>query len=130
MDFAQFSPATWIGAALALVPILGIIYVGIAYLTAPEATSRGFGFTSAITPEVTPWQHIKGPRDIVLGLVPIAMLVFFGPVAAAVVLLLEALVPIGDGLMIIRNHGRRSAAFGIHFATAAVMVVAAVLLLL
>ncbi|WP_022892482.1 DUF4267 domain-containing protein [Agromyces subbeticus] len=128
MDLAQFTPATWIGASLALVPALGIIFIGISYMVAPTATSQGFGFTTAITPEVTPWQHIKGPRDVASGLVVLAMLVFFGPVAAGVILLIEALIPIGDALMIIRNHGRLSAALGIHVSTAVVMVIAAVLL--
>jgi hypothetical protein len=130
MDLAQFTLATWIGASLALVPALGIIYVGISYLAAPAATARGFGFASEITPEVMPWLHIKAPRDIVSGLVILAMLVFFGPTAAAVVLLVEVLIPIGDALMIIRNHGSRAIALSIHLSTAAVMVVAAVLLLL
>jgi hypothetical protein len=128
MDLAQFTPATWIGASLALVPALGIIYVGISLLIAPVATARGFGFTSAITPEATPWLHVKGVRDIVSGLVVLAMLVFFGPAAAAVILLVESLVPIGDTVMIIRNHGRLAVALGVHAATAAVMIIAAVLL--
>ena len=130
MDLAQFTPATWIGASLALVIALGIIFVGISYLASPIPTARGFGFTSAITPEVTPWLHVKGPRDIVSGLVILAMLVFFGPAAAAVILLVEALTPTGDALTILRNHGRLAVALGVHALTAAVMVVAAVLLLL
>ena len=130
MDLAQFTPATWIGASLALVPALGIIFVGVSYLVSPIATARGFGFTTAITPEVIPWLHIKGPRDIASGLVVLAMLVFFGPTAAAVTLLVEALIPIGDALMIARNRGRRAIALGVHASTAAVMIVAAVLLFL
>lgn len=128
MDLTQFTVATWIGASLALVPALGIIAIGISYMAWPTAISQGFGFTTAITPEVTPWQHIKGPRDIASGLAVVAMLVFFGPAAAAVILLVEALIPIGDALMIIRNHGRLSAALGIHASTAGLMIVAAVLL--
>lgn len=130
MDLTQFTPLTWIGAILGLIPALMIIYVGVAYTLAPEATARGFGFRNALTPEVIPWQHIKGARDIASGLVIIAMLLVFGPAAAAVALLVEALIPIGDGLTIIRHRGRLAAAFGIHFATAAVMIIAAVLLLI
>lgn len=128
MDLAQFTTATWIGAALALVPALAIIAIGISYLAWPTAISQGFGFTTAITPEVTPWQHIKGPRDIASGLAVIAMLVFVGPAAAGIALLIEALIPIGDALMIIRNHGRLSTALGVHASTAGLMIVAAVLL--
>lgn len=71
----------------------------------------------------------QGPRDSVAGLVGVVMLLFFGPAPAAVVILVEALIPIGDALMVIRNRGRLSAAIGIHLATAAAMVVAAILLL-
>lgn len=129
MNVMQFTPATWVGAALALVVSIGIIYIGICYIIAPKAASAGFGFRSEITEEVAPWQHIKGPRDIVSGLVVLAMLILFGPAAAAVILFVEALVPIGDGLTIVRHHGRLRAAIGIHFATAAGMVLAACLLL-
>ncbi|SFR66803.1 protein of unknown function [Agromyces sp. CF514] len=128
MDLSTFTPLTWIGAALALVLALGIIAIGLWYLLAPATASAGFGFTTAITPEVTPWQHIKGPRDIASGLVVIAMLVGFGPTAAAVILLVESIVPIGDMANILRHRGNRSAAFGVHGATAAAMILAAVLL--
>ncbi|UOE43296.1 DUF4267 domain-containing protein [Agromyces larvae] len=129
MDLTQFTPATWIGAVLAMLPTLGIILIGISYAIAPTAISRGFGFTSEITPEVTPWQHIKGPRDIVTGLLVIVILIGFGPAAAGVALLVETLIPIGDGVMILRNRGRVATAVGVHFATAALMIVAGVLLL-
>ncbi|MFF2372161.1 DUF4267 domain-containing protein [Agromyces sp. NPDC058110] len=129
MDLSTFTPATWIGVALVLVVGLGIIAIGVWYLVAPTTASAGFGFTSRITPEVTPWQHIKGPRDIASGLVLLAMLVGFGPAAAAVILILESIIPIGDMATILRHRGNRSAAFGIHGATAAGMLVAAVLLL-
>jgi hypothetical protein len=130
MNLALFTPLTWVGAILGLIPALMIIYIGVAYTLAPEATARGFGFRSAVTADVIPWQHIKGARDIASGLIIIAMLVFFGPIATAVALLIEALIPLGDGLTIIRHRGRLSAAIGIHFSTVAVMIIAAVLLLI
>ena len=89
---------------------------------------RGSGPISRYCSQTHP--HGRSPRDIASGLVVLAMLVFFGPTAAAVTLLVEALIPIGDALMIARNHGRRAIALGVHAATAAVMIVAAGLLFL
>ncbi|MFF1573555.1 DUF4267 domain-containing protein [Leifsonia sp. NPDC058292] len=129
MDFTQFTSATWIGAGLAVLLALGFLYIGASFVIAPESASRGFGFTSAFTAEVTPWLHVKGPRDIVSGLLVAVMLLVAGPAACATVLLVEALIPLGDAAMIFRHHGRAAAAFGIHVATAAAMIIAAILLL-
>jgi hypothetical protein len=129
MDLTQFTTATWIGAVLAVLLALGFLYIGASFLIAPLAASRGFGFKSHVTSEVTPWLHIKGPRDIVSGLLVGAMLLLVGPGACAIVLLIEALIPVGDAAMIIRHHGSLAAAIGIHLATAVAMVIAAIFLL-
>jgi hypothetical protein len=129
MDLTQFTATTWVGAALTVVLALGIIYVGVSYLVTPASMAPNFGFRAEPTSGAVPWQHIKGPRDIVSGIVPVAVLVAGGPGLAALVLLIEALIPLGDALTIIRHRGRLAAALGIHVATAAGMVVIALLLL-
>jgi len=43
-------------------------------------------------------------------------------------LLVLSLIPLGDALVVLTNGGRKSAAFGIHGATAAAMIIAALLL--
>jgi hypothetical protein len=43
-------------------------------------------------------------------------------------ILVLALIPLGDALVVLTNGGRKSAAFGIHGATAAAMIIAALLL--
>lgn len=129
MDLAAFTAVTWIGATLALAASLGIICVGVFYLVAPEVISRGFGFRDATAPEALPWQHVKGPRDIVSGLVGIVSLVLFGPTVAAVVILVETIIPVGDALTILQHRGSLSAVLGIHLSTAIGMVVTATLLL-
>jgi hypothetical protein len=42
--------------------------------------------------------------------------------------LVLSLIPLGDALVVLTNGGRKSAAFGIHGATAAAMIIAALLL--
>lgn len=58
------------------------------------------------------------------------MLAFAGASAEAWFMLSVALVPLGDTLIVLRNGGTKAAAFGIHFATAVVVVISAVLLFL
>jgi len=41
-----------------------------------------------------------------------------------------ALVPLGDTLMVLRHGGTRAVAFGIHFATAVVVLISVALLFL
>jgi hypothetical protein len=43
-------------------------------------------------------------------------------------ILVLSIIPLGDALVVLTNGGRKSAAFGIHGATAAAMVIAALLL--
>jgi hypothetical protein len=43
-------------------------------------------------------------------------------------MLVVALIPIGDTFVVLRNGGTRATAFGVHFATAVVILVTAALL--
>ena len=43
-------------------------------------------------------------------------------------MLVVALMPLGDTLIVLRNGGTRAVAFGIHFATAVVILISAALL--
>ncbi|MFZ0163331.1 MAG: DUF4267 domain-containing protein [Trebonia sp.] len=43
-------------------------------------------------------------------------------------MLVVALVPLGDAVIVLRNGGTKATAFGIHFATAVVVLLSAVLL--
>ncbi|HEY2058097.1 MAG TPA: DUF4267 domain-containing protein [Amycolatopsis sp.] len=108
---------------------LGIIYVGLSYLFAPEKTATGFGL--ATIPTGTPaFFQIKGVRDIGTGLVVGAAMLAGGPHVVGWVLLAEVFIPVGDMLIILRHKGKRAVAFGVHGLTAAVMVVTTLLLVL
>ena len=80
--------------------------------------------------DVGAYLTIKGLRDGTLGLVGLALLAFAGAQAEAWLMLVVALVPLGDTLIVLRNGGTKAVAFGIHFATAVVVLISAVLLFL
>ncbi len=71
---------------------------------------------------------IKGLRDGSYGLLGLALLLFVGAHAEAWFMLVVALVPLGDTVVVLRNGGTKAVAFGVHFATAVVVLVDAALL--
>jgi hypothetical protein len=65
-------------------------------------------------------------RDIVAGLVVLAMMVWGGSRLVGIALLIEAIIPFGDMSLILAAKGSAKRAFGIHGFTAALMVLAAI----
>jgi len=92
------------------------------FLGAPAAA--GYGVPSPPGAYLT----IKGVRDLSYGILGLALLAFAGAHAAAWFMLVVALNPLGDTVIVLRNGGTRAAAFGIHFATAVVVLISAALL--
>lgn len=107
---------------------VGIIAIGAMYVLRHEGNAAGFGLPVLPQPEARGWWQVKGVRDIVSGIAPITLF-FIHPDALPWLILAEALIAIGDMLVVLGNGGSRARAFGIHGATAASMIVAAVLLL-
>ena len=58
---------------LTLVVALGIIFVGARFFFAPELAARGFGIVLSDTQDL-PFLFVKGVRDIVSGLLFLALL--------------------------------------------------------
>jgi hypothetical protein len=112
---------------LTFIVALGIIYVGVSYLFAPEATAAGFGFATWPQGEAAEMLSVKGARDIATGIIPLTLLALGQRRALGWVLLCEALIPIGDGTLILVHGGNPAAAFGVHYATAALVIAAGVL---
>jgi hypothetical protein len=117
--------------AVALLVAFGIIAIGILYLSNPRMMSRSFGLPP---PEdganITWWLRLKGVRDIASGLVVLAFMMWGGPQAVGIVLLVEALIPVGDMSLILAAKGSRQTAFGVHGVTAAAMILAGIVLVM
>jgi hypothetical protein len=117
------------GYILVAIVSLGIIYVGLNYLFAPAKIAAGFGFTE-VPENAESFLNVKGGRDVGAGLIPLALIIYGDPHALGWVILVAAVWPLFDMLIILRHRGKKAIAFGVHGLTAVVMVVAALLLLL
>ena len=117
----------WFSNGIALAAAAGIVVTGVLYLLNPRAATRSFGLP---LPEqgvnVAWWLRLKGVRDIVAGLVVLAMMAWGGPRLLGIILLTEALIPLGDMSLVLAAKGSTGRALGIHGVTAALMAVAAV----
>ena len=112
--------------AISLLVALGIIGLGLMYLYNPRAATQSFGLP---LPEdganVVWWLRLKGVRDIVSGLVLLAVVAWGGKPILGIVLLIEAMIPLGDMSLVLASKGSTKRAFGIHGLTAALMILAA-----
>ncbi|SCE83265.1 protein of unknown function [Micromonospora coriariae] len=117
----MLTPAAY-GLAIAL--NLFVVFIGARFLLQPEAAAAGYGVPAKPGAYLT----IKGLRDLSYGILGLALIAFVGPHAAAWFMLIVALNPLGDTLIVLRNGGTKAVAFGIHFATAVVVLISAALL--
>ena len=117
----------WFSLGVALLAAIGIIAIGVLYLSDPRTATRGFGLP---LPEdgsnITWWLRLKGVRDIVSGLVVLAFMAWGGPRMVGIALMIEAMIPAGDMSLILAAKGSTRSAFGIHGLTAALMLLAAI----
>jgi hypothetical protein len=117
----------WFSLGMALLVALAIIAIGTMYIATPTTATRSFGLPF---PEngtnIAWWLRLKGVRDIVAGLAVLAFMAWGVPLAVGIILLVEAIIPVGDMLVILAAKGSSKRAFGIHGLTAAFMVIAAI----
>lgn len=119
--------AVTIGQWFAGVLGAAIVVIGARFFLQPAAASAAFGVPAAADDA---YLSVKGVRDVASGLF-IGLLLWNGqPRLVGWFILLATLIPIADGLIVLRHHGPRSTAFGVHWGTAAFMLVSAGLLLL
>ncbi len=115
---------TFTAYGLAIVLDLFVVFIGARFLLQPEPAATGYGVPAKPSAYLT----VKGSRDLGYGLLGLALIAFAGAHAAAWCMLVAALLPLGDTLIVLRNGGTKAVAFGIHFATAVVVLVSAALL--
>ena len=121
----------WFSNGVALLVAIGIIAIGIMYLTQLRAATGSFGLP---LPEqdanIAWWLRLKGSRDMASGLVVLAMMAWSTPQTVGIVLLIEAMIPAGDMSLILAAKGSTKRALGIHGLTAALMILAAIPLII
>jgi hypothetical protein len=119
-----------IGSVLAGLVAAGIIFIGARGLWTPQAAA-GFGIpgTPVADPAFRAWLRVKAVRDIASGVFTVILLANGSAHLLGWFVLAAMFIPVGDGLTVLGSKGPKSAAYGIHGATALVMAVAAALLL-
>ena len=106
---------------------LAIIVVGAMYVSRPRAATRSFGLPLPEDgPNVAWWLRLKGVRDIASGLILLATMMWGGSHMVGIVLLVAAIIPLGDMLVILAAKGSARSAFGMHGLTALLMILAAI----
>lgn len=121
-------------AAYVLTGLIGvaIIFLGARDLLAPQSAATGFGLPSGATESRNSyaWLSVRAVRDIASGLFIFILLANHKPHVLGWVILAACIIPIGDALVVQRNKGPKSAVYGIHGGTTALMLVISVLLLI
>jgi len=118
------------GIAYGLAILLGvcIIVIGVRFLLVPHAAAAAYGVPAKKDGD-TAYLTVKGLRDTSYGIGGLALLAFASAHAAGWFMLVVALAPLGDTLIVLRHGGTKATAFGIHFATAVAVLIDAALLL-
>jgi hypothetical protein len=116
--------------SLAALMAVGIMIIGCFYLASPERISGTFGLQPpASDADTRAWLRLKGIRDVVSGLVVLAMMLAADARLLGITLLVEAIVPFGDMSIILGSGGSKSRALSIHGVTCAAMLVVGFLLI-
>ncbi|MGW0993098.1 DUF4267 domain-containing protein [Streptomyces sp. NPDC002520] len=113
---------------LAVLLDLFCVFLGYRFWFQPGPAAAGYGVPVDPTGDARAYLSVKGLRDGTFGLVGLALLAFAGTRAEAWFMVCVALVPLVDTLTVLRNGGTKAVAFGIHFATAVVVLISAGLL--
>jgi len=102
----------------------GIIVIGCLYLLSPQRISGSFGLKPpAPDADTRAWLRLKGVRDVASGLAVLTMLLTRDARTVGTVLLVFAIIPLGDMSNILVSGGRKGTAFSVHGVTCAVMLV-------
>jgi hypothetical protein len=109
---------------------VGIIFIGARAFWAPRA-AVGFGIpgTPIEDRSFQAWLSVKAVRDIASGLFIFILLTGATPHLLGWFMLAAAGIPVGDALIVLRSNGPKAVGYGIHGATAVVMLAISVLLL-
>lgn len=119
-------------AALVLAGLIGVtvVFIGVRFLLVPEAAATAYGVPASIAGDASAYLSIKGVRDGASGLVTLALLAAGQYTGLGWFLLVAALIPFGDAVIVLRHSGSKALAYAVHGATGIVMVGVALMFLL
>ena len=116
--------------SLAALMAVSIMFIGCFYLVSPERISGTFGLKPpASDADTRAWLRLKGIRDVAAGLIVLTTMLTADTRLVGIVLLVEAIIPLGDMSIVLVSGGSKSRAFSIHGISCAVMIVVGLLLI-
>ena len=119
-----------IGSSLAAIIGIAVVFMGSSFFWAPQgAVGFGIPHIPIQDPAFRAWLRVKGVRDMASGVGILILLAAGTPALLGGLMLALTLNPIGDAAIVLHSKGPKSAAYGIHAATAAVMLIIAAVLL-
>ncbi|MEV4318126.1 DUF4267 domain-containing protein [Actinocrispum sp. NPDC049592] len=121
---------TTIATVLAGMIGAAIIFMGTLAFWAPKAAA-GFGIPHTPTEDPTfrAWLSVKAMRDMGLGVLLFVVLIAATHQVLGWFMLAAAFIAVGDAAIVLRSKGPKATAYGVHAATAAVMLAIGALLL-
>ncbi|WP_018350375.1 DUF4267 domain-containing protein [Longispora albida] len=117
------------GIVLATLITLFILYFGTGYLLDGQGNAAGFGLPNPPAGDAGGFYTVKGVRDLGFALAYGVLLVTRQFRALGWVLLVTALVAVGDMTNVLTNSGKTATALGVHGFTAVLVALAGGLLL-
>jgi hypothetical protein len=107
-----------------------VVLIGLRFLLTPRSAAAGYGVPADPgQPGTGAYLTIKGVRDGMYGVLTLVLLFTASHHVLAWFLLAAAVLPLADAAIVLRHGGSRAVAFGIHFATALVILLDVGLLL-
>ncbi|MFE7405041.1 DUF4267 domain-containing protein [Isoptericola sp. NPDC057559] len=108
-----------------------VVVMGTSFFWAP-AVAAGFGIPGTPVEDraFRSWAQVKGNRDIGTGLLLLVVLVGGTPQLLGAAMVVAAVMPVADAVTVAAAGGPRATVYGVHAATAAVMVLVGLVLLL
>ena len=106
-----------------------IVFIGARFIVAPRVAATGYGVGADLSERsARAYLTVKGVRDIASGLFVFILMAAGATHLLGWVILAATIIPVADAAIVLRYGGSRSIAFGVHGATAVVMLVTAGLL--
>ena len=116
--------------SLAVLVSVGIMVIGGFYLASPQKILGSFGLKPpAPDADTRAWLRLKGIRDFAAGMAVLALMLTTDSRTVGIILLVFAIIPLGDMSNILLSGGRKATAFAVHGVTCAVMLFAGLLLI-
>jgi hypothetical protein len=127
---SSWKPLAPRSAAFVLTAVLALFmfFLALRAFLQPEDAAAGFGLPLAASADAA-WLHVKGGRDLAVGVLLTWLLALRERGALFVVIASALVIPVNDGLQVVARDGTRIAyALGVHGSAAAFAVVVLFLL--